>query len=228
MGASVSKEKLIYNKGLISPIKDDINTIESNSTENNNKKYNNNYNDAYISIKEMILLLKPFNTISLNAYLITTNTIQNFIEIIKSLKILDLLINGDSVNLQSSEEKLRKKLNKYTLENNIKILYDYNDCLNIREKNDAKENEFIIVDELFCRTMNINDYYDEDKKIKINIDRKNSKYEIILKNKKIFDFEEKTIGFYKFTKAKKASKEINNLMNDDPDITYKNRSQLID
>ena len=65
--------------------------------------------------------------------------------------------------------------------------------------------------------MNINDYYDKEKKIKINIDRKNSKYEIILKNKKIIDFEEKTIGFYKFTKAKKACKEFNNLMDDDSD-----------
>ena len=202
--------------------KDNLNSIhyssmnnknENNCFENENKKYNNNYIDAYISIKEMILLLKPFNTVSLNAYLISTSTIPNFIKIIKSLNILDFIIKGK--NLQLHESKLRKQLNKYELEKNIKIIYDYNDFSNIIDFIDPKENEFIIVDELFCRTMKIDDYFDEGKKIKINIDRENSKYEIISKNIKntlVYFEEKKEVGFYKFTKIKKVSEKMNNII----------------
>lgn len=162
-------------------------------------KSDNNFYKAYISMKEMLLLLNKFETVSLQAYLINTKTIKNFIDKIKKLNILkDLITNTNKNEISNKEEKLKKDLDKYILENNIKIIYEYKDCINMINNKNEEENEFIIVDELFCREMKINDYYDERKKVDVCINKENSTYEIQLYTDDIVYFTKKETGFYKF------------------------------
>lgn len=162
-------------------------------------KSDNNFYKAYISMKEMLLLLNKFETVSLQAYLINTKTIKNFIDKIKKLNILkDLITNTNKNEISNKEEKLKKDLDKYILEDNIKIIYEYKDCINMINNKNEEENEFIIVDELFCREMKINDYYDERKKVDVCINKENSTYEIQLYTDDIVYFTKKETGFYKF------------------------------
>ena len=176
-----------------------LNSINYNKKIEKNKSNDNNFFKAYISIKETIRLLNNFQIISFKAYLISTKTIQNFIYKINSLNIMEY-VDNDNDHLCTLENKLENYLNNYVLEDNIKIIYKYEDCLNMIKNN--KENEFIIVDELFCRKMNISDYYDEQKKIEVSLDKENSIYEIKLYTKQIINFKEIKTGFYKFIEKK--------------------------
>ncbi len=189
------------------------NLIEINSVNINNikdieiDKSCNNFYKAYISMKEMILLLNKFENISLQAYLINTKRIKNFIDTIKNFKILNYFITNtiNKNKISDLEKKLKENLDKYELENNIKIIYEYKDCINMINNKNGEENEFIIVDELFCRKMEINDYYDERKKVDVCINKKNSKFEIKLYTDDIVYFKKKETGFYKFIDKKKIS-----------------------
>ena len=155
--------------------------------------------DAYKSIKamfELMQLYKNFNNISFKAFLISTNTIPKFMDIIKKSHILYYL-NNDKNNLKYPEDNLNDLLSSYSKEDNIKILYDYNELKKISKKNDEKENEFIIVDELFCRTMNIKEYFYEHNKLNITI----NKSIMIINSDDYSDdfyFTQKENGIYKF------------------------------
>ncbi len=161
-------------------------------------KEKSEYFDAYISIKtmfELMQLYKNFNNISFKAFLISTKSISNFMNIIKSSNILNYLNYKDKSILKHQEENLNEDLSSYSLEDNIKIYYEYNELKNISEKGDEEENEFIIVDELFCRTMKIKDYIDDKLNITIN------KSIMIIKGDNYKDnlyFTQKENGIYKF------------------------------
>ena len=161
-------------------------------------KEKSEYFDAYISIKtmfELMQLYKNFNNISFKAFLISTKSISNFMNIIKSSNILNYLNSKDKNILKHKEENLNEDLSSYSLKDNIKIYYEYNELKNISEKGDEEENEFIIVDELFCRTMKIIDYIDDKLNITIN------KSIMIIKGDNYKDnlyFTQKENGIYKF------------------------------
>ena len=160
----------------------------------NHEIVENGFFDAYKSMKEIILLLNNFEEVSINAYLISVNTIPNFINIIKSLNILDFLKTKNN-ELNELESKLNDCLKNYKLEKEIKIINNFKDCNNLPNN----DNEFIIVDELFCRVMKIDQYYEENKKVNIYIDEKKFKYEIRFYSNEIIDFrEQQNTGFYKF------------------------------
>ena len=130
--------------------------------------------DAYKSIKnmfELMQLYKNFNNISFKAFLISTKSIPLFMNIIKNSNILNYLNNKSKMSLKYQEDNLNDLLSSYILEDNIKIYYDYNELKQIIKKDDEKENEFIIVDELFCRIMKINDYFYEHIKLNITINK---------------------------------------------------------
>ena len=97
----------------------------------------------------------------------------------------------------TKEDNLNDLLSSYSKEDNIRILYDYNELKKISKENDEKENEFIIVDELFCRTMNIKEYFYEHNKLNITI----NKSIMIINSDDYSDdfyFTQKENGIYKF------------------------------
>ena len=168
---------------------------EENKIIINDKK---EFFEAYKSIKEIHLLLNNFEEISFDAYLINTNSIPNFIKIIKRLKILEYL-NTNNTEINGLESKLNKDLKYYERDENIELIYTFDKCKNMIEKN----NEFIIVDELFCRVMKIDKYYEENKKVNIYKDTKKGRYEIKFYPDKIIDYREQhDSGFYKFCMQK--------------------------
>ena len=159
------------------------------------------YFGAYKSIKnmfEIMQLYKSINNISFKAFLISTKSIPDFMDIIKKSEVLKYLNN--KYYLKFSEDKLNKELTNYKLEDNIIIYCEINELKKISQENDEKENEFIIVDELFCRIMKIKEYFHEYKKLNITIEKsiwkiKTDEYSDIFK----FTPKENGIyGIYKF------------------------------
>ena len=168
----------------------------------NNPKERSEFFDAYQSIKtmfELMQLYKNFNNISFKAFLISTKSIPLFMDIIKNSNILNYLNNKNTnkSDLKYQEDNLNDLLLSYKLEDNIQIYSDYNELKQIIKKDDEKENEFIVVDELFCRIMKIKNYFYEHNKLNITI----NKSIMIIKADNYSDnfyFTQKENGIYKF------------------------------
>ena len=156
----------------------------------------NNYYTAYKNIKTLNENIINNINIPGNVYLIKVNSIPKYCEIIK---------NYLKENLENSEIKeLKEKLNKYELENTIKIYDDYQDCLNIA-KNDNNDNQILIVNSDFINNMKIDHI-------------KNVKFEKINENKIKVEFsspnghlllQKTSDGFYKFIEVRKKTDPFN-------------------
>ena len=161
---------------------------------------NNQFYNAYESLKSLLLKFEKNKKIEIEGFLISTKSIPNFIKIIEDSKVLKNLNNYikkneiNDNNIKNSEIQLKHNLCKYNIEN-INIYYDYNSCINLI--NDKEKNEFIIVDNLFLQSMNINQDINQYKKVVINIDKDNSNMNIEFKEGNI-DFREKMFGFFEF------------------------------
>ena len=64
------------------------------------------YLTAYKSIKEVLKMIKNYKPISFNVYMISTHSINNFIELIKKNNILE------NLNHEKLLKKLEDELNK--------------------------------------------------------------------------------------------------------------------
>ena len=173
------------------------------------------YLAAYKSIKEVLKMIKNYNPISFNVYMISTHSINNFIELIKKNNILENL-NHEKL-LKKLEDELNKDLKKYTLEKNIIIYYQFEQYKKLIEdnNNNNEENEFILVNDTFITTMKIDDKEIDNKKVNINVD-KDSNIKI-----KFPDFDknvsltEKRFGFFSLDKTDLINNENNNENNNE-------------
>ena len=153
-------------------------------------KKNDNYFKAYKTIKSLITSFKN-NKID-NLYLISTESINNFIQLIKQYKVF---------RNSKEETRLKKSLYNYELEQNIKIYYDLEECQKLITQNN-ENNEFIIVNEEFNKYMNIK--YNEN--MSVEVDKTNWKIIFNSKEEKI-SFKENEIGFYQFVENEKKKKK---------------------
>lgn len=152
---------------------------------------------AYKSYKNITNNIKSKSFIEDNLYLIQTKTIPNLIKIIEESGLL-------KDNNIEKEKELKNKLNKYKLENNIKIICDYTDAENLVNLNDdiEKENQFIIVDETFIKIMKL-DYLDniENRKVKItNVGNEQLKVTFLSSHNEVYINDVDGNGIYKFIK----------------------------
>ena len=115
-----------------------------------------------------IILESDFDSIEedFKLYLISTESIPNYIKIINKFNLLE---NKN----KRKNESLKKIFEKYSLENNIKILNDFNYCKDISQKKEEKQNEFIIVNENFFY---INDGIETEKYVYLRVDKDNPKH----------------------------------------------------
>ena len=130
-----------------------------------------------------------------NIFLLLTNSMPNFINIIKRQKNLELEKN------EEDDSYLEVEFQKYERDKNIRFLSNFVECWRLAEQDIEKENEFIIVEEPFIKSMNIKSKNLNKMKVKIEFDNKfNKSRNIILFNmsKKIITFEKKQYIFYKF------------------------------
>ena len=151
---------------------------------------------AYQSLKSYSIEKKesPIN----NIFLITTNSIQNFINIIKQPEFLNDLENE---NESVDDELLLNKLKNYEGDKKIKLLSNFVDCWRLAEQDIEKENEFIIVNKDFIDSMGINMKNPEKMEVTIEFDKLDDVPRNIVKfrtSKKILTFIKKQSKFYKF------------------------------
>jgi len=89
-------------------------------------------------------------------YLISRDSMYNFIKIIEDSKILEIKNNADEESIKLikiKEDNLAKSFADYQLEKNITFYDDYYKCKNIGNNNNQSENEFIIVNKEFLEKL---------------------------------------------------------------------------
>ena len=150
----------------------------------------------YEIIKNIIINRLNDSDSQFNDYLISSNSIPNFINLLKEN---DILKQFENKNIKDLEDKLNDKLKKYNIEKNLIIYSTFDQCKNFIENKDENfknENEFIIVDEKFLKRMKIE--FETNKKVKIIIDKnKNMKIKFSDFEQEIL-FKKKDNGFYMF------------------------------
>lgn len=181
-----------------------------------------NYMDAYEDVKLKIKYMEKKNVQdNYKAFLINAKSISNFLEIINNSKVLSLLNKEEK--LKKKESILRDSLDKYNTDNkkkdiNIEIYSDYNSCKSNTNDNNNKIKEFIIVGDKFLNNINLPI---KNEKIKVTIDKKNSK--IIFPSNQIINYEKikNKKGLYKFVEnnfeidhASKSSEKDKNKSNE--------------
>jgi len=134
---------------------------------------------AFKDVSSMQTKLNDNSNFPINCFLISAQSIPNFLNII----------------LNSKEESDRlENLIKYQLETNIKVYDDINTCLEIYYKND-ESNKFVIVGEDFIKNMEIKEgnqvkLEKNNDKIKVVFKDKNGKIIIIKDSDYIYKFSE--------------------------------------
>ena len=132
-----------------------------------------------------------------NIYLISRDSMYNFIKIIEDSKILEIKNNSDEETIKKKENNLAKLFDDYQLEKNIKFYDDYNQCKKIGCDNDESENEFIIVNKEFLEKIRIENIYDSN--VLITFEENTNKKEIyFLTEEHSLEIESIRCGIYRF------------------------------
>ncbi len=157
------------------------------------------YFNAYKSLKNLIISFNNCTEYKFNGFVISTDSIKNYISIINKYNIFDHLDNEEKI--EELEEKLKNDLiNDYELEN-IEIIHDYSQFKDLSEKN---KNEFIIVNKNFIENMSKKDVKKEEvKEVLITLDKNKNINTIEFKNSSnnqnnTIIFNEKKKGIYEF------------------------------
>ena len=155
--------------------------------------------NKYCSLYQHILIDSDLKKIldKTPVYLISTESIPNFIKIIEESNIFKYKNYSNSKTLEIYENNLKKSFEDYRLERKIKIYNNYTLCKDLAGGNNENMNEFIIVDEKFLKIMSIENDLNDEVLIKWN---KNRDRQIFLfkKAELNLDFESKRKGIYRF------------------------------
>ena len=139
-------------------------------------------------LRNYINIIEDAKMIKLNVYLIATKSIPNFISLIKKHKFLD--------NDDATSAIILDKDESYELEKNIEVINQFSQCNNLIQKDNGKNNEFIIVNKDFIKNMKIMN--SENKDVEITIDRNKNINTIKFSDSKTINFNSIQKGFYKF------------------------------
>ena len=175
----------------------------------------------YLKLYRFILIESDVKNIGQNPYyLISTDTIPIFIKIINESKILEYKHNQSRDLFNAYERNLFSSLESYTLEKNIKIFYNFEECRNLANENNEKGNEFIIVDQHFLDIMQIEK--EKAKSVLINYDKNKDGYSIYFQESELnLGLEFKKTGICRFINQTNISK-----MSKFPSINYSNNNEI--
>ena len=159
--------------------------------------------------QEQIRNIKLFSSCSLKGYLIPTESLPNFISLIKKYKILDNLNTdpNEIIDLNSAKEFPEFELNK-----DLEIIDSFSQCKDFIEKNKDKDkgNEFIVVNDDFIKLMRIRN--SSNKKVLICFDNDKKVNEILFNDDQRSEnviLQEKSLGFFKCNIFEVSSININ-------------------
>ena len=171
------------------------------------------YNTAY---KNIYTESDIINSEKDKIYLISRDSMYNFIKIIEDSKILEIKNNADEESIKLikiKEDNLAKSFADYQLEKNITFYDDYYKCKNIGNNNNQSENEFIIVNKEFLEKLKFKKIYESN--VLINFEDNTNKKEIyFLTEERSLEIESKRCGIYRFIGD---DNEENNSNKDDKD-----------
>ena len=192
-----SKSRRKNNEDNISNSNNDKNNIIINQVEvfcDNIEEDNDDNKIMSNAYKAFEIFFNMINNISDNTFdgfLISSESISNFLEIIKESEILN---NNIFYKRKIYERKIKNILITYKTEM-ITILYDFNECKNILEnsKDNKIKNEFIIVDYKFLYNLDVKNI---ENKFYVFIDKK--KMQITFSEEKKLSFKKIEKRIYKF------------------------------
>ena len=155
-----------------------------------------------------------------NFYLISTSSIQNYINILKDSNVLNYL---DKPELKNLENNLKDHFKFYKIEKNFKFYSNFKECESIMEFNLG--NEFIIVDKSFFRTTKNNNTFNilKNNEVKLIIDKKENIIKVKFLSNKILEIKNIETIFYKFLKSNnlEPNNDVqNNSINNSNDNIY--------
>ena len=168
--------------------------------DNNPPVIENDFFPVYTAFKEAFNSIQKDVIKQEKIYLISTQSIDQFIKIINNSKILELIKEKKDDKIKNEENNLRRKKTEFKKINNIKIYDSYKECADLAQKDDDVKNEFIIANKTFIEKINIEKIDNIDEKyVLLNIDRNNSKMDIDFPvSHKNVNIIEKRTGIYKF------------------------------
>ena len=149
--------------------------------------------------------IKDKEILTKDVFLISSKSIQKFINCFKDLNILDYLNTQNEKFLQ----QLNINFSNCKIDNEIEIYYDFETCKKIAENNKKEENEFIIVNKKFIINMNMNYEDVQDRYVTVNIKKTvDDKMKIYFKGNNHLNIQGKN-GFYEFIYIKEQNNDIN-------------------
>ena len=190
-------------------------SFEDNNQLNLNKEKIKKFYKAFSNIIEIKNWISKTNSGSIDVFLISTKSIPNFLKIVNKFQILFQMERKSDI-IENKEVDLKENLKNYTLEKDIKIYFDFQECKNLVDK-DNEDNEFIIVDCKFLFSMNMRNFL--DKKVELKINNKYSIKKIIFSNSEEYLYIiEKKPGIFKFytnNSAKQYKSDISSNTNNE-------------
>ena len=190
-------------------------SFEDNNQLNLNKEKIKKFYKAFSNIIEIKNWISKTNSGSIDVFLISTKSIPNFLKIVNKFQILFQMERKSDI-IENKEVDLKENLKNYTLEKDIKIYFDFQECKNLVDK-DNEDNEFIIVDCKFLFSMDMRNFL--DKKVELKINNKYSIKKIIFSNSEEYLYIiEKKPGIFKFytnNSAKQYKSDISSNTNNE-------------
>ena len=190
-------------------------SFEDNNQINLNKEKIKKFYKAFSNIIEIKNWISKTNSGSIDVFLISTKSIPNFLKIVNKFQILFQMERKSDI-IENKEVDLKENLKNYTLEKDIKIYFDFQECKNLVDK-DNEDNEFIIVDCKFLNSMDMRNFL--DKKVELKINNKYSIKKIIFSNSEEYLYIiEKKPGIFKFytnNSAKQYKSDISSNTNNE-------------
>lgn len=187
---------------------------DNKKNNKSNKHYEHNNDDLWILYKHILIEsdLKK-SKYDLKVFLISAESIPEFLKIIEESKILEYKNNSTENMMKIYEKQLIELFKGYKLETNMKIYNDFVTCKDIAGDNNEKANEFIIVDQKFLEITEL-EKENEDKYLLIKyIDNRQKIY--FPKADLSLDFRYKRKGIFCFTNDDYDEREFKKQFNDE-------------
>ena len=173
--------------------------------------------ESYYTINHISYILTNNETVFLDLFLISKNSIEKYINCINIAHNLQYFYENGEVYYKKNLELLQKEYEKFHPET-IEFYNDYDYCIKISKCQNGKKNEYIIVDKKFVQDMmknknNDNNNYYENNKVYVYMDKNKNEMNIKFNSDKVIKFGRKESIFYEFINERQSFQQSINSNN---------------